>query len=204
MVKRALANILRVVVAVATLYFVIDALRSEFFGSLQYFTYTGTLVGGLVLLFVAAGRLDERHLVLPFSIAVVIHVVYIVLLVGPDGVIDDLLTGGAENLVLHYLPPYLLLLDLALLSRARRYLYRDGLVYLLVPMVYLGYVAIYGQVAREYPYFFLNVGELGFGVLYYVVAIAGFFVALNLLVIAIKRRALLTHARAPTFTRNDP
>ncbi len=186
--KHKLANPLRLVIALASLYFVIDAFRSEFFGSLQYFTYTGSLVGALVLLFVVAGRLDERHLVLPFSITVIIHVVYIVLLVGPDGIIDDLLTGGAENLVLHYLPPYLLLIDLVLLSRARIYLYRDALTYLIVPVAYLGYVAIYGQVAREYPYFFLNVGELGFAVLYYVVAIATFFVALNLFVIAIKRR----------------
>jgi len=159
-VKHKLANPLRLVIALASLYFVIDAFRSEFFGSLQYFTYTGSLVGALVLLFVVAGRLDERHLVLPFSITVIIHVVYIVLLVGPDGIIDDLLTGGAENLVLHYLPPYLLLIDLVLLSRARIYLYRDALTYLIVPVAYLGYVAIYGQVAREYPYFFLNVGEL--------------------------------------------
>jgi hypothetical protein len=188
--ERTYANVLRLVVAVTTLYFVAEALLGEFFGSLQYFTYTGSLVGALVLLAIVAGRLDERHVVLVFSMATIIHVVYLVLLVGPDGIVDDLLTGGAENLVLHYLPPYLLLLDLAAFSTARRYLYRDGLTYLLVPVAYLGYVAIYGQVAREYPYFFLNVPELGVAVLAYVVAIAAFFVGLNLLVIAIKRRTL--------------
>ena len=188
--RRAITNVLRMVVAVTTLYFVIDALRSEFFSSLQYFTYTGSLVGACVLLLMVIGRADERHLVLSFSIATIIHVVYITLLVGPEGVLGDLLSGGLENFFLHYLPPYLLLLDLVVLNEARRFFYRDGLTYLWVPVLYLGYVAIYGSATAEYPYFFLNVNDLGFAVLYYVLGIAAVFVGLNMSVIALKRWTL--------------
>jgi hypothetical protein len=181
------ANLLRLGLAAALLYFVVDALRSDFLGSLKYFTYTGSLVGALVLLLVVFRRVDERHLVLPFSMATIIHLVYIGLLVGPEGILHDLRTGGLLNLVLHYLPPYLLLLDLALLSRGARYRYRDALLYLVVPLLYLGYVAIYGSYTGVYPYFFLNVDRLGFGVAPYVAAIAVGFIGLNLLVIAANR-----------------
>jgi hypothetical protein len=180
-------NLLRLGLAAALLYFVVDALRSDLLGSLKYFSYTGSLVGALVLLLVVFRRVDERHLVLPFSMATIIHLVYIGLLVGPDGILHDLRTGGLLNLVLHYLPPYVLLLDLAFLSQGGRQPYRDALLYLLVPVVYLGYVAIYGLTTSVYPYFFLNLERLGFGVVPYVGGIAAAFVGLNLLVIAANR-----------------
>jgi hypothetical protein len=185
-------NLLRLGLAAALLYFVVDALRSDLLGSLKYFSYTGSLVGALVLLLVVFRRVDERHLVLPFSMATIIHLVYIGLLVGPEGILHDLRTGGLLNLVLHYLPPYVLLLDLAFLSEGGRQPYRDAFRYLLVPVAYLGYVAIYGHYTSAYPYFFLNVDRLGFGVVPYVAGMAVAFVGLNLLVIAAKRRRLAT------------
>lgn len=175
-------------------YFIVDALRSEFFGSLQYFTYAGSLVIAALLILVVARRVDERHLVLALSIATVIHVVYIGLLVGPGGVLEDLRSGGLENLVLHYLTPYVLLVDLVALSEVRRYRYRDAWAYLLVPVLYLGYVLVYGQLTREYPYFFLDVGELGILVVVYVASIAALFTGLNLALVAARKR--LVPARA--------
>lgn len=186
--KRILTTILRLGVAAAVAYFVVDALRSEFFGSLQYFTYTGSLVIAALLILVVARRVDERHLVLALSIATVIHVVYIGLLVGPGGVLEDLRSGGIENLVLHYLTPYVLLVDLVALSEVRRYRYRDAWAYLLVPVLYLGYVLVYGQLTREYPYFFLDVGELGILVVVYVASIAALFLGLNLALVAARKR----------------
>jgi hypothetical protein len=192
--KRTLTTTLRLAVAAAVLYFVVDALRGDFFGSLQYFTYTGSLVIAVLLALVVARRADERHLVLALSIATVIHVVYIGLLVGPAGVLDDLRSGGLENLVLHYLTPYVLLVDLVALSEVRRYRYRDAWTYLLVPLLYLGYVLAYGQVTREYPYFFLDVGELGMVVVVYVAAIAALFMGLNLALVAAKKRVVRVRA----------
>ena len=126
--------------------------------------------------------------------ATVIHVVYIGLLVGPGGVLADLRSGGLENLVLHYATPYYLLFDLVVLSEERRYRYRDALAYVLVPLLYLGYVMIHGRATDEYPYFFLDVGELGATVLVYVVAIAGLFMGLNLALVALKKRAVRVRA----------
>ena len=193
--KRTLTTTLRLAVAAAVLYFVVDALRGDFFGSLQYFTYTGSLVIAVLLALVVARRADERHLVLALAIATVIHVVYIGLLVGPAGVLDDLRLGGLENLVLHYLTPYVLLVDLVVLSEVQRYRYRDAWAYLLVPLLYLGYVLIHGRITLEYPYFFLDVGELGIVVAYYVVGIAALFTGLNLVIVAVKKRAVRVRAR---------
>lgn len=195
-IKRTVTNTLRLVVAAAVLSFVVDALRSEFFGSLQYFTYTGSLVIAVLLTLVVARRVDERHLVLALGIATVIHVVYIGLLVGPGGVLADLRSGGLENLVLHYLTPYALLVDLMLLSQVRRYRYRDTVAYLLVPVLYLGFVLIHGRITSEYPYFFLDVDELGIAVAAYVVAIAALFMGLVLVLVAAKKRMLRVRAES--------
>lgn len=194
-IRRTFTTALRLSLAAVLLYFVVDAVWSDVFGSLKYFTYTGNLVVAVLLTLTALRRLDDRHLVLALSIATVIHVVYIVLLVGPAGVLEDLQTGGLMNLVLHYLTPYVLLVDLAFLSEARRYRYRDVVPYLIVPLLYLGYVLLYGQATRDYPYFFLNVGELGVAVLPYAATIAALFLGLNLAIIAAKKRAGQARAR---------
>lgn len=194
--KRTITNGVRVLVAVAMAYYVFDALWDEFFGSLQYFTYTGSAIAAVVLVAIAFGRVHERHLVLALSIVTIIHVVYIVLLVGFDGVVDDFLTGGLDNLVLHYAPPYYLAFDLFALSSAAAYRFRDTLSYLLVPVTYLAFVLVYGRVTGEYPYFFLNVPELGIVVLYYAAAIAGFFVVLNLGLVAAMKRTSRARVRS--------
>lgn len=142
-IKRIVTNTLRLVVAAAVLSFVVDALRSEFFGSLLYFTYTGSLVIAVLLTLVVARRVDERHLVLALGIATVIHVVYIGLLVGPGGVLADLRSGGLEKLVLHYLTPYALLVDLMILSQVRRYRYRDTVAYVVaIAALFMGLVLV--------------------------------------------------------------
>lgn len=205
-IKRTLTTTLRLTLAAALLYFVAAALQEEFFGTLKYFTYTGSLIITGLLTLVVTRRVDERHLVLALSIATVIHVVYIGLLVGPSGVLEDLRSGGLENLLLHYVTPYVLLVDLLALSEVRRYHYRDIGPYLLVPLCYLSFVLIYGQVTDDYPYFFLNVPELGLSVVTYTGAIAGFFMGLNLSVIALKRRLSrirIEPQQQPTGPRRD-
>ncbi len=47
---------------------------------------------------------------------------------------------------------------------------------------------MYGQLTREYPYFFLDVGELGTLVAAYVAAIAALFTGLNLALVAARKR----------------
>jgi hypothetical protein len=175
----SLKFVLRLIMAAAVLRFVLPELVAGPLGTLQYFTYTGSLVIALVLIFIASGRLDDRHLVLGLSAAWVIHLVYIFLLVGLAGVPNDLLTGGLENLVLHYLTPYYLLFDALVLSEPKRHGGRDALYYLLLPVAYLPFVMLYGQSAGAYPYFFLDVNELGVWVAVYVAAILGMFAGLN-------------------------
>lgn len=175
----SLKFVLRLIMAAAVLRFVVPELVSGPLDTLQYFTYTGSLVIALVLILTAAGRLDDRHLVLGLSAAWVIHLVYIFLLVGLAGVHNDLLTGGLENVVLHYLTPYYLLFDALVLSEPKRLSGRDAFYYLLLPVVYLPFVMLYGQAVGAYPYFFLDVSELGVWVAAYVSAILALFAAFN-------------------------
>lgn len=175
----SLKFVLRLLVAAAVLRFVLPELVAGPLDTLQYFTYTGSLVIALVLIFTASERLDDRHLVLGLSAAWVIHLVYIFLLVGLPGVPNDLLTGGMENVVLHYLTPYYLLFDALVLSQPKGFHRLDALRYLILPAAYLPFVMLYGQSAGAYPYFFLDVNELGVWVAAYVVAILMMFAALN-------------------------
>ncbi len=169
----------RLAVAVAVLWFVIPELISGPLDTLQYFTYTGSLVIAAVLVLTATGRWDDRHLVLALSAAWVIHLVYIFLLVGLPGVPNDLLTGGVDNIVLHYLTPYYLLFDAIVLARAENADRLDALRYLILPAAYLPFVMLYGRSVGAYPYFFLDVGDLGVGVAGYVTGILAMFAGLN-------------------------
>ena len=166
-------------VAVAVLWFVIPELVAGPLDTLQYFTYTGSMAIAAVLVLTATGRWDDRHLVLALSAAWVIHLVYIVLLVGLPGVPNDLLTGGVDNIVLHYLTPYYLLFDAMVLAKPARSDQRDALRYLILPAAYLPFVMLYGRSVGAYPYFFLDVAELGMGVAVYVTAILAMFGGLN-------------------------
>ena len=169
----------RITVAAAVLWFVIPELILGPLDTLQYFTYTGSMAIAAVLVLTATGRWDDRHLVLALSAAWVIHLVYIFLLVGLPGVPNDLLTGGMDNIVLHYLTPYYLLFDAIVLAKPKNADRRDALRYLILPAAYLPFVMLYGRSVGAYPYFFLDVGELGLGVAGYVTAILAMFAGLN-------------------------
>ena len=186
----------RLAVAVLVAAFVLRELSVAVGATLQYFTYTGSLVVAVTLVLVATGRVGERHLVLAFGVAAVIHAVYVLLLVGLDGVVRDLTAGGLENVVLHYALPYYLALDVGLLARDRAYAYRDAVGYLWVPAAYLAFVVPYGSAVGSYPYFFLDVDALGPWVAAYVVGILAAFVALNVTVIHLQRRRFAAAAPA--------
>ena len=187
----------RLAVAALVAAFVLRELSVAVGATLQYFTYTGSLVVAVTLVLVATRRVGERHLVLAFGVAAVIHAVYVLLLVGLDGVVGDLTAGGLENWVLHYALPYYLALDVGLLARDRAYAYRDAVAYLWVPAAYLAFVLPYGSAVGSYPYSFLDVDALGPWVAAYVVGILAAFVALNVTVIHLQRRRFAATALAP-------
>lgn len=58
----------------------------------------------------------------------------------------------------------------------------DVFPWLIYPLVYLGYTLVRGAVSGEYPYYFIDAGELGYAkALWHVVLLAGCFAVLSLL-----------------------
>ena len=77
---------------------------------------------------------------------------------------------GPQDLIVHYVMPLLVLLDFGLFDVRGRLRHTDPLWFLLFPVLYVLYIAIYGAfggrfaingIMSRYPYFFLDVETYG-------------------------------------------
>lgn len=183
-------KIVRLILGSTLTYYIILELIDDFFGSLIYFTYVGNLIIGILLFLIVFKKINERHILIAFTISAIIHIVYIFLLVGISGIGSDIFSYGLSNFLLHYLTPYILLFDLIFLSKETKFYYKDILVYLQIPLYYVIYTFIYGYINHVYPYFFLDIETIGFiSVILYLVAICALFVGMTSLIVKIKNRS---------------
>jgi hypothetical protein len=149
----------------------------------SYFTIVSNTFGALVVLYAAFAK-PSRALELVRGAAVTALVIV--------GVVFSLLLAGADdnpipwvNAVVHYLMPVAIVVDWALDPPATRLSPRDGLLWLVLPLVYAAYTLIRGAIVHWYPYPFLNVDKLGYPVvLAYCAGIAVFAFAVAWLVVA--------------------
>ncbi|HEX4507461.1 MAG TPA: Pr6Pr family membrane protein [Alphaproteobacteria bacterium] len=112
--------------------------------------------------------------------------VYSLLLAG-----TQVLTGADRyaNVVMHYVMPILATLFWLIYVPKGALRARDPLIWAAYPLAYLAYVLMRGGIDGEYPYFFLNVGKIGWAAAMGNAAgiSAGFLVA-GYLVVALDRR----------------
>ena len=103
-----------------------------------------------------------------------------------------------ENLALHLITPALPLVDYLLFAHSGELRPRDAFLVLAFPLAYLIFSSAAGMAGYEYrltedgqaesfPYFFMDWGSLGWGVLAYVAVIAAFLLALAGSLIALDR-----------------
>lgn len=86
-----------------------------------------------------------------------------------------------DNIVLHYIIPIVALADWLMDPPARRLVFKNTLVWLLFPIIYLGYSLIRGPIVEWYPYPFLDPsGQHG----YTGVIVTAVIIALTILVIS--------------------
>ena len=88
------------------------------------------------------------------------------------------------NMSYHFLAPLLFILDYIFFDEKRTLSVFAPLYSLIIPLIYVAYIFILGAVIPDftYPYFFLNVNELGYvGVLLWVLGLLGVFVVLGYL-----------------------
>ena len=88
-----------------------------------------------------------------------------------------------QSLIMHLVCPVMFILDYMLFSKHRQLRIYSPFIPCIIPLFYVLYVLIRAEVyvgtgKMVYPYFFLNVYELGWGVLLYIIGIA--FVVIGL------------------------
>lgn len=92
------------------------------------------------------------------------------------------------NLCYHVIVPILFIVDFFIFDKHRQIKILDPLKCTFMPLGYVVYILVYGAICRaadlnfEYPYFFLNVDELGYGgVVGWVFALLAVFIAIGYL-----------------------
>ncbi len=86
------------------------------------------------------------------------------------------------NMSYHFLAPLLFILDYVLFEKKRTISVFAPLYSLIIPLIYVAYILILGVCIPDfsYPYFFLDVNEIGYGgVLLWVLGLMGVFVVLG-------------------------
>ena len=92
------------------------------------------------------------------------------------------------NIALHYVMPAAILLDWLLFTPKGRLRWIDAPKWLVFPLVYGGWTLIHGSLAGWWPYWFLNIDELGLATAaLYFLGLLLFFLVVGLGVVAIDR-----------------
>lgn len=106
---------------------------------------------------------------LKFCGVVMIMVTFFVYMILLGDVTSPAYWNSLGNLSYHVCAPLLYIFDFLIFDKHKSIKILDPLKALVMPLVYVAYILIYGAICRaanlnfEYPYFFLNADELGYG-----------------------------------------
>lgn len=133
----------------------------------SFFTIESNLLAALVLLVVGFGGLAGARARRTFAFIRGGATLYMVI----TGIVFALLLAGLEqrlqvtlpwvNSVLHYVMPVVLLVDWLLFPPNFTFKFRQAVLWLAFPLVYLIYTLIRGPLVGWYPYPFLDVSQVG-------------------------------------------
>ena len=155
----------------------------------SFYTIISNTFAAFVLLFVAGARktatrgVDLLRGAAVFCLAIV-------------GIVFSALLANVEsgtvpwvNLVVHYITPVAAVLDWVVDPPHSNLRITDGLLWLLVPLVYICYTLVRGSLVHWYPYPFLDVGKNGYAsVTVYIAAIFVLSLLVALVVLAAGNR----------------
>lgn len=155
--------------AVVTEIVVTVGRRTFDFGNFfSYFTIESNIIAACVLL--ASGYVTARgRRSQPLSWARGAATLYMVI----TGLVFAILLSGIkdvhftavprDNIILHYIMPVAVLLDWLIDAVPKRIPFRQGLRWIIYPLVYVGYTLVRGPIVGWYPYPFLNPSLHGYG-----------------------------------------
>ena len=102
--------------------------------------------------------------------------------------------AAAANIVVHYVMPAAVVLDWLMFTPKGRLRWIDPVKWLAFPLAYGVWTVVHGQIIDWYPYFFIDIGRIGWAAaMVNYVFLLGFFLIVGLIIVAIDR----------TFGRRD-
>jgi len=117
---------------------------------------------------------------------VVTGIIFATLLAGIEGA--QFTAVPWDNIVLHYIIPVVMLLDWLIDRPSTKILYRQSIVWLIFPLLYVVYSLIRGSIVGWYPYPFLDPAKSGYeGVLVTSIGITVVCIVVSLLLVKISR-----------------
>ena len=133
----------------------------------SFFTIESNILAALVLLIVGFGALAGAKAYRTFAFIRGAATLYMVI----TGIVFALLLAGLEqrlqvtvpwiNIVLHYIMPIVMLVDWLLFPPKFAFTFRQTLLWLVFPLLYLVYSLVRGSLVGWYPYPFLDVSQVG-------------------------------------------
>lgn len=133
----------------------------------SFFTIESNILAALVMLIVGFGALAGAKAYRTFAFIRGAATLYMVI----TGIVFALLLAGLEqrlqvtvpwiNVVLHYIMPIVMLVDWLLFPPKFAFTFRQTLLWLIFPLLYLVYSLVRGSLVGWYPYPFLDVSQVG-------------------------------------------
>ncbi len=166
---------------------------------LGYFTVLTNLLVAISMSLVALNRWpggphpSSRFLTGVTLSIVVVGVVYHLLL---SGRVPELaMLGWIADRTMHYVVPLLTLTFWCVHVRKSSFTYTDPFLWMIYPLGYLAYAIARGRVDGWYPYFFIDVGLIGYPrAMLHALALGGVVLAIGLAIVAVTR---LVRGRTP-------
>ncbi len=126
------------------------------FQFLDYFTYLSNVVVVGMLLTLILGVCGRSFFLYGTVYISVTFLIYTTLL--SPGLGEE----SMQSLVLHFIVPLFVIFDFFIFSAPKKLSYKKVLGILGFPLLYGAYVLIYGSLTESYPYFFVDVTEIGY------------------------------------------
>ncbi|MBW4437860.1 MAG: Pr6Pr family membrane protein [Pleurocapsa minor GSE-CHR-MK-17-07R] len=165
-----IAGIFRLGVALLCLYGVAQPMLSGGGSTLHFFTVQSNIILMIVLGWAGIaslrGSAPPPHWLKGAATLYILitGIVYNLLLRGPDTP-APFAQGLTNNDIVHILTPLLGFIDFLIFDSHRRFKWTIAIIWLAYPIAYVVFTTVRGALFPEqgYPYFFVNVNELGYG-----------------------------------------
>ncbi|APC97964.1 Pr6Pr family membrane protein [Francisella frigiditurris] len=128
--------------------------RHEFnsvFELFAQFTYVSNFVVAMILIFVALGKLEDRHIIIPLPSIVLTYIVFSLFL--SEGILRE----DIYSVIEHYVIALYLMFDFIFFVNGKNTFFRSLIFAVSIVVLYLIYVFVYGYLTNGYyPYFFFD------------------------------------------------